>query len=196
MAVQKVVKMGNPVLRLMAENVKPSLIKSPKIKTLIKDLWETMRATEGIGLAAPQIAVSLKVCVLGLEEDDPLNEGREEDENVAPMVLINPEISILGGDMKSGWEACLSVPGLRGVVDRPQRIRVKGFNEKGKQISFVAEGYQAVVIQHETDHLFGKLYVDRITDMSLLGYQDELDHQEDLRQARKAKKAKQSVKSK
>jgi peptide deformylase len=149
--------MGHPVLRKVAAPVPESEIKTPKIQTLIQDMIETMFEYDGRGLAAPQVHESVQIVVM-LWDFDP---------NVEPYLqcLINPVLTPLTQENSTFWEGCLSVPGLRGKVSRPNRISVKALNEKKEKIDFIAEGFAATVIQHECDHLLGVLYVDRIKDL-------------------------------
>lgn len=165
MAVRKVVVLGHPVLRKIAAPVPEKEIKSPKIQALIRDMIETMAEYDGRGLAAPQVAESLQVVVMIWDFD----EGKEPD----LLCLINPVIEPLTQETSSFWEGCLSIPGMRGKVSRPKKISVKGFDQKGQPIDLVAEGFAATVIQHECDHLMGKLYVDRMTDMTQFAFNRE-----------------------
>lgn len=165
MALRKVAVMGHPVLRKVAEPVPVKNIKSPEIQSLLQDMVETMFEYDGRGLAAPQIHESLQIVTM-LWDFDP---GAE------PYVtfLINPEIKPLTVESSAFWEGCLSVPGLRGKVSRPNRISVECYNQRAEKQSFIAEGFAATVIQHECDHLLGKLYIDRMEDMSLLAFNRE-----------------------
>lgn len=157
MALRKVAQMGHPILRKVAEKVNPKDITTPKIRQLLADMAETMFEYDGRGLAAPQIHESLQILVM-LWDFDPKKEPHL-------VYLINPQIEALTEETSSFWEGCLSVTGLRGKVARPNRIRVEALNERAEKVKFVAEGFCATVVQHECDHLFGKLYVDRIADM-------------------------------
>ncbi len=168
MAILKVAHMGHPVLRRKCSLIAPSQITGPKIQNLIRDMYETMAEYNGVGLAAPQVHNPVQLAIA----------GGESDENGDPQyrVLINPEITVLDEDDRMGmYEGCLSVPGLRGWVERPAKIRVKAYNEKGLQEEFVLDGFPAVVTQHECDHLDGVLYVDRISDMTRFGFEAEAD---------------------
>ena len=169
--IQAICRMGNPILRKVAEDVKVSDIKSEYFYQLVDDLRDSMKHYGGIGIAAPQIGVSLKVCVIELAG---LNRYGQEI-NLPFTVFVNPVIETLEGEEEGYWEGCLSVPGLRGFVVRPQTIKVHFFNEKAEEQTLVAEGFLATVIQHELDHLFGKLYIDHIKDPTLLSYQEEFD---------------------
>ncbi len=162
MSLRKVAVMGHPVLRKVAEPIPPKEIKSPKIQTLIQDMVETMFEYDGRGLAAPQVHESIQLVVMLWDF--------EKDSKPFIKVLINPEITPLTEETSGAWEGCLSLPGLRGYVERPNKISVKSFDQDGKKQDFVAEGFAATVIQHECDHLLGKLYVDRIQDLTQFAY--------------------------
>jgi len=173
MSILKVALMGHPVLRQKCKPIDPEAITSPEVQTLIRDMLETMFEYNGVGLAAPQVYTPVRLVIAGGEESD---EGRPK-----LRVLINPEITIVDEDDRLGmFEGCLSVPGLRGYVERPANIRVKAYDEKGKLQEFALEGFPAVVMQHECDHLDGVLYVDRIEDQSKLGFEDEVQRFHDL----------------
>jgi peptide deformylase len=169
--IQPICRMGNPILRKVATEVKTEEIKSDFFGRLILDLQDSMKHYGGIGIAAPQIGVSLQVCVIELNG---INRYGQEI-NLPFTIFVNPRIEILSSEQKGYWEGCLSVPGLRGYVERPQQIRVQYLNEKAEHQELVAEGFLATVIQHELDHLFGTLYIDRIKDPTLLAYQEEFD---------------------
>ena len=172
MAVRTVVRMGHPVLRRVADPV--TRFDTPGLHALVEDLWETMHASGGIGIAAPQIAVAKRVVVFGLGgRDDRARCG--EVARIDPTVLVNPIIEPLTDAMDEGWEACLSVPGMRGMVPRCTRIRYTGFDAFGSRIEREAEGFHARVVQHECDHLDGVLYPARIRAMSTFGFDEELD---------------------
>ena len=159
MAVRTVIRMGHPVLRRVAEPVER--FDTLGLHALVEDLWDTMHASGGIGIAAPQIAVARRVVVFGLgERGDEAGCGRPAP--IPPTVLVNPVIEPLADAMADGWEACLSVPGLRGVVPRYTRIRYTGFDAFGNRIEREVEDYHARVVQHECDHLDGVLYPARI----------------------------------
>ena len=158
MALLKIAKLGNPILRNVAAPVDPRTIKSGEIQALIDDMFETMYDEPGIGLAAPQVSRSIQLAVMGCKGEGGFPET----------VLINPSIVYYGPEQVEHWEGCLSVDGLRGKVTRPSLVRVKGFNRKGKPLDFEATGLYAVCIQHELDHLIGKVFLDRMTDFSSL----------------------------
>ncbi len=179
MAVRRVLKMGDPELMKVSEPVK--VFDTPELHELIADLWETMEAEGGVGIAAPQVGVSQRVVVFGLEESERYPEAPE----VPRTVLINPEITPMGNDAVDGWEGCLSVPGMRGVVPRFLRIRYSGYDAKGQRFEREVEDFHARVIQHECDHLDGILYPMRIQDLRLFGFESELIvHREDADQIR------------
>lgn len=165
MALRKIAVMGNPVLRKPAEPVKESEITSPKIQALIQDMIETMFEYDGLGLAAPQIHESLQIVVM-LWNFDPK-------EKPSLLCLINPKIKQLTETKSSHWEGCLSVPGLRGFVSRPNKVSIEALGPNKEKIKFEAEGFAATVIQHECDHLLGKLYIDRMDDMTKLSFNKE-----------------------
>jgi peptide deformylase len=170
MTARKVIKMGHPTLRLQAEKVDLSQLKSSEFTALIKDMYDTMKAEGGIGIAAPQINIPLQLTLIELPE----NNDRYGDLTGTPlMIIINPEIKYLTEELQGFWEGCLSVPGLRGFVERPKKIQIDYYNELGEFKTLVVEDFLATVFQHELDHLFGKLYVDRITDMTKLSYNEE-----------------------
>jgi len=140
------------------------------LRDLVHDLVDTMRANDGAGLAAIQIGVAQRVVVFGLA----VSARYPEAEPVPLTVLVNPEIEMLGDERELGWEGCLSVPGMRGLVPRYRRLRYRGFDELGAPIDRTVEGFHARVVQHECDHLDGILYPQRIEDMTAFGFQDEL----------------------
>lgn len=168
MAIHTILKMGDPRLLRIAQPVRE--FDTPELHALIADMFETMEAAHGAGLAAPQIGVDLQVVIFGFGSTE-----RYPDAPPVPRtVLINPEITPLGDAMEEGWEGCLSVPGLRGVVPRFARIRYRGFDAEGRPIDREAEGFHARVVQHECDHLIGTLYPMRVRDFSRFGYTDVL----------------------
>ncbi|MBI5334407.1 MAG: peptide deformylase [Burkholderiales bacterium] len=168
MAVRPILKMGDPRLLRIAQQVQQ--FDTPELHALVEDLFDTMRAANGAGLAAPQIGVDLAVVIFGFDRLE-----RYPDAPAVPQtVLINPTITPLSDDEEEGWEGCLSVPGLRGVVPRFARIRYTGFGQRGEPIDRIAEGFHARVVQHECDHLVGKLYPMRVRDFSRFGYTEVL----------------------
>ena len=164
MTLHTILKMGDPRLLRTAKEV--TEFDTDALHLLVRDLWETMRAANGAGLAAPQIGVDLQLVIFGFER----NERYPEAPPVPMTVLLNPTITPLSDEQEEGWEGCLSVPGLRGVVPRWRRIRYTGFDASGKPIEREAEGFHARVVQHECDHLIGRLYPTRMTDLTRLGF--------------------------
>ncbi|KAB2872037.1 MAG: peptide deformylase [Burkholderiaceae bacterium] len=164
MAVREILKMGDPRLLRIAQPVRE--FGTPSLRALVDDLFDTMAAARGAGLAAPQIGEDLQLVIFGVEHTD-----RYPDAPPVPQtVLINPTVTPLGDAMEEGWEGCLSVPGLRGVVPRYARIRYAGFDAEGRPIEREAEGFHARVVQHECDHLIGRLYPTRMRDLTKLGF--------------------------
>jgi len=164
MAVREILKMGDPRLLRIAQPV--LAFGTPELLALVDDLQDTMVAARGAGLAAPQIGVDRQVVLFGFERND-----RYPDAPPVPRtVLVNPVITPLSGAEEEGWEGCLSVPGLRGLVPRWSRIRYQGLDEHGKPIEREAEGFHARVVQHECDHLIGRLYPTRMRDLTKLGF--------------------------
>ncbi|MBX3635637.1 MAG: peptide deformylase [Rubrivivax sp.] len=164
MTVRQILKMGDPRLLRVAQAV--NAFDTPELHELIHDMFDTMAAANGAGLAAPQIGVDLQVVIFGFEH----NERYPDAPPVPRTVLLNPVVTPLSDEMVEGWEGCLSVPGLRGVVPRHARVRYRGFDERGAPIEREAEGFHARVVQHECDHLIGRLYPTRMTDLTKLGY--------------------------
>lgn len=168
MTVRRVLKMGDPLLFRVSEPV--TGFDTPELHTLIADMFDTMAVLSGAGLAAPQIGVSKRVVIFGVEA----NPRYPDAEPVPTTVLINPVIEILGQDRDDGWEGCLSVPGMRGLVSRYTRLRYRGFDQYGKPIDREVHAFHARVVQHECDHLDGILYPMRLKDMRLFGYEEAL----------------------
>ncbi|MFM7026847.1 MAG: peptide deformylase [Limnohabitans sp.] len=169
MTVREILKMGDARLLRVAEPVKT--LGTSELHTLIADMRETMAAVHGAGLAAPQIGVNLQLVIFGTAAPNPRYPDRPL---VPPTVLINPVISPLGPEEEEDWEGCLSVPGLRGMVSRYAHIRYTGFDEQGRAIDRTVDGFHARVVQHECDHLLGKLYPMRVRDFSRFGFTDVL----------------------
>ena len=160
--------MGHPVLRQVAAPVERA--RAQELAALVADLDDTMRALSGAGIAAPQIGVSLRVVVFELRDNPRYPQ-------IAPIpytVLVNPELTALGEEMDEGWEGCLSVPGMRGLVPRYRRLRYRGFDQNFEPIDRTVEGFHARVVQHEVDHLDGVLYPQRIRDLRSFGFEDAL----------------------
>jgi peptide deformylase len=163
-AVREILKMGDQRLLRIAQPVRE--FGTPALRALIDDMFETMAAANGAGLAAPQIGEDLQLVIFGFDRTE-----RYPDAPPVPMtVLINPTITPLSDAMEEGWEGCLSVPGRRGVVPRHARIRYTGFDDQGRPIDREAEGFHARVVQHECDHLIGRLYPTRMPDLTKLGF--------------------------
>jgi peptide deformylase len=162
--VREILKMGDARLLRMAQPVRE--FNTSELRELIADMFETMEAANGAGLAAPQIGVDLQLVIFGFSH----NERYPEAPPVPRTVLINPVIEALGDDQVEGWEGCLSVPGLRGMVSRLARIRYRGVDPLGEPIEREAEGFHARVVQHECDHLIGRLYPTRMTDLRQFGF--------------------------
>ena len=168
MVIRPVLRMGHPILRQVAAPV--DTFAGGELAALIADMEDTMREQNGAGIAAPQIGVGLRVVIFEVQENP-----RYPD--VAPIpytVLVNPVITTLDDEVEEGWEGCLSVPGMRGLVPRARRVRYQGFDETGAPIDRTVEGFHARVVQHEVDHLDGILYPMRMTDMSQFGFAEEL----------------------
>jgi peptide deformylase len=168
MAVRPILRLGDPLLRQVAAPV--TQFDTPELHALIEDMLETMRANDGAGLAAIQIGELRRVVVFEVEH----NPRYPDVEPVPLTVLVNPEIEFLGVERESGWEGCLSVPGLRGLVPRYKRLRYRGRDAHGNSIDRTVEDFHARVVQHECDHLDGILYPQRIEDMTSFGFQEEL----------------------
>ena len=169
MSIRPILKMGDPRLLRVARPV--TEFGSPWLAELLQDLQDTMVAVQGAGLAAPQIGEDWQVVIFGTGAPNP----RYPDAPVVPRtVLINPVIEPLGDEMEDGWEGCLSVPGLRGVVPRHRHIVYRGVDEHGQPLERVVSGFHARVVQHECDHLIGRLYPTRMTDLTRLGYTEVL----------------------
>ena len=168
MAVREVIKMGHPLLLVRAKEVEN--FGTPELDSLITDMKDTMAALDGAGLAAPQIAVSLRIVIFGISDN-----SRYPDADAVPeTLLINPEISIIGSERESAWEGCLSIPHMRGIVPRYSSIRYRGHDAQGNLIERDAHGFHARVVQHEVDHLDGVLYPFRVEDMRDFGFEDAL----------------------
>ena len=168
--IREILKMGDERLLRIAPPVPPEMFDSPELWQLIDDMFQTMESVGGVGLAAPQIGVDLQLVIFGFEH----SERYPDAEAVPQTILINPLITPLSPQLEEGWEGCLSVPGLRGAVQRYQHIRYEGFSPKGEPIVRVASGFHARVVQHECDHLIGRLYPSRITDFSKFGFTEVL----------------------
>jgi peptide deformylase len=164
MTVREILKMGDPRLLRVAPPARE--FDTPELRALVADMFETMAAADGAGLAAPQIGVDLQLVIFGFEA----SERYPEAPPVPRTVLLNPTLTPLSDELVEGWEGCLSVPGLRGLVPRHARIRYTGVDPQGRPIEREADGFHARVVQHECDHLIGRLYPTRMTDLTRLGY--------------------------
>ncbi len=169
MSILRVARLGHPVLRGIAGNVTPDQLSSPALQKLIDDMIITMKEYDGVGLAAPQVHVSQKLAVLEVAD----NPRYPHKPRVPLTVLVNPKITPLSNETEEDWEGCLSVPEIRGRVPRYTNIRVEARDRNGGELNFVAAGFHARVIQHELDHLNGKLFLDRMRDFSTLTYLQE-----------------------
>lgn len=168
MAVRLVLRMGDPLLLQQAKAVEQ--FDTPELRELVRDMEDTMRAKNGAGIAAPQIGVSLQVVIFGVG----VNPRYPDAEAVPYTVLVNPLLEPIGTDMEDGWEGCLSVPGLRGLVPRYKQLHYRGFDQFGSEIDRTVCGFHARVVQHECDHLAGILYPMRIRDLRSFGFNEVL----------------------
>ncbi|HQR53893.1 MAG TPA: peptide deformylase [Burkholderiales bacterium] len=168
MAIRPVLKMGDPRLLVPAEPVRE--FGTPALAALLQDMHDTMEALDGAGLAAPQIGVGLQVVIFGVKR----NPRYPQAEEVPYTVLVNPELLPIQQEMEDGWEGCLSVPGMRGLVPRHVELRYRGFDENGTPIDRTVSGFHARVVQHEVDHLHGILYPMRIRDLRNFGFSEVL----------------------
>ncbi len=166
--IRELLRMGDP--RLLQISAPVERYGTPELLALLDDMRDTMAAANGAGLAAPQIGVLLRVVIFGVTK----NPRYPDAEEVPFTVLCNPQITPLTGETEDGWEGCLSVPGMRGLVPRITRLRYTGFDEQGRAIDRIAEGFHARVVQHECDHLDGVLYPTRIRDLRQFGFTDVL----------------------
>ncbi|MBI1210526.1 MAG: peptide deformylase [Alphaproteobacteria bacterium] len=177
MTIRKIARMGHPVLSLRAAPIADPA--QPELRRLVEDMIETMVDASGAGLAAPQVHESLRVVVFQApaSRSDPGLAQSEAFDHTAPLtVLINPFIEVMDQSREGGWEGCLSVPGLRGWVERPAHIRYRGIGLDGKPIERIARGFHARVVQHECDHLDGILYPQRMNDLTKLIFESEIKH--------------------
>ncbi|MDQ0009899.1 peptide deformylase [Luteibacter jiangsuensis] len=168
--IREILKMGDERLLRIAPPVPSEMIGSTELESLIQDMFDTMYDAGGVGLAAPQVGVDLQLVIFGFDSSE-----RYPDAPPVPQtILLNPVITPLSQDMEEAWEGCLSVPGLRGAVNRYSLIRYQGIDPKGSPIDRTAEGFHARVVQHECDHLIGRLYPSRITDFTKFGFTEVL----------------------
>ncbi|MDO8464027.1 MAG: peptide deformylase [Gallionella sp.] len=181
MAIRQVLRMGNA--RLLQRSEPVSIFGSVELRALLEDMRDTMQALNGVGLAAPQIGVSLRVVIFGVaapqHTQDRQNSRYPDAETVPETVLVNPVITPLDDEAEQAWEGCLSIPGLRGLVPRFQNIRYQGYDENGVSIDRTVSGFHARVVQHECDHLDGILFPARIRDITQFGYTEELFSEHD-----------------
>lgn len=169
--IRPICRMGNPILRKKTSKVSKEHLMSDGFNKLLEDMKDSMNHYGGIGIAAPQIGIDLQVAIIELNG---LNRYGEEI-NLPLTVFINPKVEYLTKDEQGFWEGCLSVPGLRGFVERPKQVRVTYWNTEGDEVVLNAEGFLATVLQHELDHLEGVLYIDRIKDTKFISYQEEFE---------------------
>ncbi len=177
MAILKIARMGHPVLSEMCAPVRDPA--APEIRRLISDMIETMEDANGAGLAAPQVHVPLRLVIFQAPpERTPANADQTEafDQTAPLTILINPVIDVVDPALEGGWEGCLSVPGLRGWVERPRHIRYSGLDAEGKRLQRNARGFHARVVQHECDHINGIVYPQRMRDMTRLVFESEFRH--------------------
>ena len=168
--IRDILKMGDPRLLRIAPPVPAERLGSPELRALVEDMFDTMAAASGVGLAAPQIGEDLQLMVFGFER----NERYPQAAPVPLQVLINPRIEVLDATEELGWEGCLSIPGLRGEVPRARRIRYQGVDGDGRPVDRQAEGFHARIVLHEYDHLIGRLYPSRIQDFARFGFSEVL----------------------
>ena len=172
MAVREIIRMGHPTLRRIADALRPDELGTETMRQLVTDMIETLHAAGGIGLAAPQVNESIRLAIVEIPG------GASRYGEIQPMpltVFVNPVIEVLSEETAGYWEGCLSVPGLRGFVERPQHIRISALDLNGEAFELELNGFLATVFQHEFDHLDGRLYLDHIKDMKLLVYEDLLE---------------------
>ena len=167
----EILKLGNPILRLTSKELTKEEILSLEIQELIPKMWNVMKEAGGIGLAAPQIGISIQMAVIKLESDSDRYDNLENSEE---FVVFNPKLEVIDEQKQGFWEGCLSVPGLRGYVERPRKLKIKYLNENADEKELIVEDFLATVFQHELDHLFGFLYVDRLNSSKDLVFEEEL----------------------
>jgi len=172
-AVREIIRMGHPTLRQVARPVEIRELSSSDVRQLVDDMVSTMHQAGGVGLAAPQVNESLRLAIIEVPGGGISRYG--EIPAMPLTVFVNPEIEVLDGTTAGYWEGCLSVPGLRGFVERPQHVRVRALDMRGEAFELELQGFLATVIQHEFDHLDGRLYIDRLKDSTLLVFEDMLE---------------------
>ncbi len=168
MPIRPIVRLGHPVLRTPAAPLSAEELGSPEVQALIDDMVETMRAAEGVGLAAPQVGIGAQLFVYGVAADE-----RSPGAEIPLQVVVNPMLTPQGGEMVEDWEGCLSIPDLRGLVPRHPAVRVRGLDRRGEPIDTVVKGFEARIVQHEHDHLNGVVFLDRMHDFRSLAFYDE-----------------------
>ena len=168
-----ILKMGNPILREVSKPLLKEEIVSDQSKDLVKKMWEVMEQAGGIGLAAPQIGVLKQLAVIRLDSNSDRYENIEDSEE---FVIFNPKLEVLDETKQGFWEGCVSVPGLRGYVERPRKLKINYLNEKAEEKEVIVEDFLATVFQHELDHLFGFLYVDRLKSVKDLIFENEINN--------------------
>jgi peptide deformylase len=170
MAIRKIARLGHPVLRKKARDVTREEISSPEMRRLVKDMIETMHEYGGVGLAAPQVHESVRLAIIEYDAES----SRYDTGDAQPLLVIwNARVKVLDESTSGFWEGCLSVPGMRGYVERPSKIEVNYLDERGKPQTLVADGFLATVFQHELDHLDGVVYVDKVSDMTKFAFSEE-----------------------
>lgn len=171
MAIREIIRMGHPTLRKVARPLQLTELSGDYVRRLLEDMVDTLHQAGGIGLAAPQVDESVRLAIIEI----PGGPSRYGEIPPVPLtVFVNPEIEALEGNTAGYWEGCLSVPGLRGFVERPQQVRIRALDLRGNQFAMKLNGFLATVFQHEFDHLDGRLYIDRLKDSSLLVFEDML----------------------
>lgn len=170
MSILKVARMGHPVLRGKAQPIDRGSIRQAAVQRLIDDMIDTMVEYHGVGLAAPQIHEGLRLFVAAI---DPAGRDTAEDSSPEPLALINPEVTPIGGDIVEDWEGCLSIPDIRGRVPRAREVTVRAFDRRGERLDLRLHDFPARVVQHETDHLDGILFFDRMRSFETLTFMDE-----------------------
>ena len=169
MSILKVARMGHPVLRAKARTVDKHELRGAALQRLIDDMLETMAEYHGVGLAAPQVHEGLRLFVAALDADD----DDDGDGDAEPLAIVNPEVTVVGAEVVEEWEGCLSIPNVRGRVPRAREIKVRAYDRKGDRIELSAHDFPARVIQHETDHLDGILFFDRMKSLETLTFLEE-----------------------